>query len=329
LHSKLKLDVTLESWQMTAPLRISGYIMQDIPVLVVGLSDGSFRGLFYLGDWPADMLIQVEAVRGSIEAGISREALRELLPAGGARNAVDCALWELESMQAGMSVERLAGVEEAGSLLTTCTIGADSPLAMAHVAVEKYRNAKALKLKLLGDDLDAPRVRAVRKARPDVWLGVDGNQGFSVEHLAAMQPALMDARVSLIEQPFKVGQEALLDGFDRPIPIAADESVQSLPDMAVLAGRFDAVNIKLDKCGGLTEALLMMAEARRLGLKVMVGNMGGTSLAMAPAMVIGSGCDIVDLDGPLFLTADRVPGVVYRHGMVSVEPGTWGWCRPA
>jgi L-Ala-D/L-Glu epimerase len=335
LHSKLKLDVTLESWQMTAPLRISGYIMQDIPVLVVGLSDGSFRGrgeaagVFYLGDWPADMLIQVEAVRGSIEAGISREALRELLPAGGARNAVDCALWELESMQAGMSVERLAGVEEAGSLLTTCTIGADSPLAMAHVAVEKYRNAKALKLKLLGDDLDAPRVCAVRKARPDVWLGVDGNQGFSVEHLAAMQPALMDARVSLIEQPFKVGQEALLDGFDRPIPIAADESVQSLPDMAVLAGRFDAVNIKLDKCGGLTEALLMMAEARRLGLKVMVGNMGGTSLAMAPAMVIGSGCDIVDLDGPLFLTADRVPGVVYRHGMVSVEPGTWGWCRPA
>lgn len=335
MHSKLKLDVTLESWQMTAPLRISGYIMQDIPVLVVGLSDGTFRGrgeaagVFYLSDWPTDMMIQVEAVRGSIEAGISREELRELLPASGARNAVDCALWELESMQAGMSVERLAGVEEARPLLTTCTIGGDSPLAMAHVAVEKYRNAKALKLKLLGDELDVLRVRAVRKARPDVWLGVDGNQGFSVEHLAAMQPVLMDARVSLIEQPFKVGQEALLDGFDRPIPIAADESAQSLPDMAALAGRFDAVNIKLDKCGGLTEALLMMAEARRLGLKVMVGNMGGTSLAMAPAMVVGSGCDIVDLDGPLFLTADRMPGVVYRHGMVSVEPGTWGWCRPA
>jgi len=335
LHSKLKLDVTLESWQMTAPLRISGYIMQDIPVLVVGLSDGTFRGrgeaagVFYLSDWPTDMMIQVEAVRRSIEAGISRAALRELLPAGGARNAVDCALWELESMQAGMSVERLAGVEEARPLLTTCTIGGDAPLAMAQVAVEKYRNAKALKLKLLGDELDALRVRAVRQARPDVWLGVDGNQGFSVEHLGAMLPVLIDARVSLIEQPFKVGQEALLEGLDRPIPIAADESVQSLPDMATLAGRFDAVNIKLDKCGGLTEALLMMAEARRLGLKAMVGNMGGTSLAMAPAMVVGGGCDIVDLDGPLFLTADRMPGVVYRHGMVSVEPGTWGWCRPA
>jgi L-alanine-DL-glutamate epimerase-like enolase superfamily enzyme len=172
-------------------------------------------------------------------------------------------------------------------------------------------------------------VISVREARPDVWLGVDGNQGFSTEHLASMLPVLTEARVALIEQPFKVGEEFLLDGLDRPIPIAADESAQSLPDLAALVGRFDAVNIKLDKCGGLTEALLMLNEARRLGLKVMVGNMGGTSLAMAPAMVVGASCDIVDLDGPLFLTRDRVPSVVYRRGMLSATPGTWGWCASA
>jgi len=320
---------------MTAPLRISGYLMQDLQVLVVTLSDGTFKGrgeaagVFYRNDWPVDMMIQVEGARAAIESGISRDALRGLLPAGGARNAVDCALWELESMRAGVSVASLAGVQEVGPMLTTCTVGGDTPDAMAHVTVDKYRNAQALKLKLLGDELDAQRVISVREARPDVWLGVDGNQGFSTEHLASMLPVLTEARVALIEQPFKVGEEFLLDGLDRPIPIAADESAQSLPDLAALVGRFDAVNIKLDKCGGLTEALLMLNEARRLGLKVMVGNMGGTSLAMAPAMVVGASCDIVDLDGPLFLTRDRVPSVVYRRGMLSATPGTWGWCASA
>jgi len=317
---------------MTAPLRISGHVMQDVQVLVVRLSDGTFRGrgeaagVFYRGDWPPDMLIQVETVRPAIEAGISRAALRELLPPSGARNAVDCALWELESMRAGVPVETLAGVQDAGPLLTTCTIGADAPGAMAAIAVDRYADARALKLKLLGDALDAQRVRAVRAARPDVWLGVDGNQGFSVDHLKALSPVLVNSRVSLVEQPFKVGHEHLLDGLDRPIPVAADESAQSLGDLLALAGRFDVVNIKLDKCGGLTEALLMAAEARRLGMQVMVGNMGGTSLAMAPALVVGRRCDIVDLDGPLFLAADRTPGVVYRGGLVSASPGTWGWC---
>jgi len=334
---KVKLSLVLESWQMASPLTISGFVMENIPVIVVTLSAGAFKGrgeaagVFYLNDLPEGMLAQIEAARPAIEAGVSREEVRELMPAGGARNAVDCALWELESKRAGVSVDMLAGIVDPKPLLTTCTVGADSPQKMAQIASSKYPEAKALKLKLLGDELDGQRVSAVRAARPDVWIGVDGNQGFSLERLNELLPSLLEARIALIEQPFRVGQEALLDELMCPIPIAADESVQSLKDLSRLASlrwRFDVINIKLDKCGGLTEALLMAAEARRLGLQVMVGNMGGTSLAMAAAMVVGQSCDIVDLDGPLFLTADRAPEIVYRNGMVSTVPGLWGWAKP-
>jgi L-alanine-DL-glutamate epimerase-like enolase superfamily enzyme len=331
LYPPIKLDLTIESWQMVAPLKISGHVMRDLHVLVAEVSDGEFRGrgeatgLFYFGDRPLRMRAAIEQVRGAIEGGASRADLRELMPPGGARNAVDCALWELESKRAGRSVEHLAGLEACRPLRTTLTIGADSPQAMAHVARCKYRDAEAIKLKLLGDALDGQRVSAVRAARPDVWLGVDGNQGFTVDHFHAVIAGFVEARVALIEQPFKAGQESLLAAIERPIPIAADESVQSLKDMHLLPGRFDVLNIKLDKCGGLTEALLMADEARRMGLGVMVGNMGGTSLAMAPALVVGQRCDVVDLDGPLFLTADRRPGVLYQGGKVSAPPGTWGY----
>lgn len=246
------------------------------------------------------------------------------MAAGGARNAIDCALWELEAGLGGQPAWRMAGVDKPRALLTTFTLPADEPEAMAEGA-KQYAQARALKLKLTGDvQLDAARVRAVRSARSDTWIGVDGNQGFSRDRLEALLPALLEANVKLVEQPFPRGMEAELDGFARPIPFAADESVLTTGDVKGLVGRFDVINIKLDKCGGLTEGLLMAEEARGLGFQVMVGNMGGSSWAMAPAFILGQSCDIVDLDGPIFLQSDRTPGAVYDDGSVFCPDEVWG-----
>jgi L-Ala-D/L-Glu epimerase len=189
----------------------------------------------------------------------------------------------------------------------------------------KWAEAQALKVKLTGDlELDIARVRAVREARPEVWLGVDANQGYTIAGLGPLISALMEADVTQIEQPLARGREGDLDDFDSPIPLVADESALGAADVAGLVGRFNLVNIKLDKCGGLTEALAMAREARRLGLGVMVGNMMGSSLAMAPSFIVGQLCDVVDLDGPTFLSQDRVPGVTYRQGMIWVDEAVWG-----
>jgi L-alanine-DL-glutamate epimerase-like enolase superfamily enzyme len=193
------------------------------------------------------------------------------------------------------------------------------------VKASTYGEAKALKLKLTGEpEIDAERVRAVRRARPDVWLGVDANQGFVPATLDAIVPALVESAVQLIEQPFVRGRESQLEGFDAGIPIAADESVQDLAELERHASRFDIVNIKLDKCGGLTEGLEMAAVARRLGLGVMVGNMLGSSLAMAPSWLLGQLCDVVDLDGPVSLARDRTPCVSYEQGLVAYPEQGWG-----
>jgi L-alanine-DL-glutamate epimerase-like enolase superfamily enzyme len=207
-------------------------------------------------------------------------------------------------------------------LTTTFTIGADTPAAMARAALD-YESASAIKLKLTGDD-PIGCVRAVRAARPDVWLGVDANQGLTRASLERMLPALAEAGVELIEQPLPVGEDAALAGLGSPIAIAADESVQGLASLPALVTRYDVVNIKLDKCGGLTEGLAMAREARRLGLRVMVGCMSGTSLAMAPAFVLGQVCDLVDLDGPTFLSADRARPATYADGQIWCPEGLWG-----
>jgi L-alanine-DL-glutamate epimerase-like enolase superfamily enzyme len=247
-----------------------------------------------------------------------------LLPPGGARNAVDCALWELDAKRRRMPVWEVAELPPTKPLVTTFTLGADDPAVMA-AGARKYAQARSLKLKLTGDlDLDVARVRAVRAARPDVWMGVDANQGYGIELLDSLIGRLTPAKISLLEQPLKRGREADLEGFHSPIPIAADESALSFGDLAGLPGRFDVVNIKLDKCGGLTEGLAMAHEARRLGLKVMVGNMVGTSLAMAPAFVLGQLCDVVDLDGPIFLAQDRKPSMTYVDGAAWSGDDVWG-----
>ena len=186
-------------------------------------------------------------------------------------------------------------------------------------------SAKAIKVKLTGElDLDLARVRSIRAARPDVWLGVDANQGYSLAQLPALVRGLCEHRVLLLEQPLPRDREADLQGFDSLIPIAADESVLSLEELPRAIGRFDVVNIKLDKCGGLTEGLMMAEEARRLGLEVMVGTMIGTSIATAPAFILAQQCSIVDLDGPTFLVKDRSPSVVYRDGDLFAGDDVWG-----
>jgi L-Ala-D/L-Glu epimerase len=326
----LSLDYRVETHRLSAPFRISGFVFETSDVVVAELSDGEFTGrgeaagVYYLGDDSARIVAELEAHRGLIESSTDREQLRRQMPRGGARNAVDCALWDLEAKRAGTDALRLAGIEDARPLVTTFTLGADEPEVMAKGA-KRYADARAIKVKLTGDlELDIERVKAIRKARPDVWLGVDANQGFSRDDLDPLVDALHAQRVSLLEQPLKRGSEADLDGYRCPIPIAADESALGLDDVAGLVGRFDVFNIKLDKCGGLTEALLIVAEARRLGIGVMVGNMVGTSLAMAPAFVVGQHCDVVDLDGPTFLTEDRKPSCEYRDGAIWCPNEVWG-----
>lgn len=328
--TRLVLKLRHEPLPLSAPFRISGYVFDAVPVAVVTLCDGANEGrgegagVYYMDDFPRDMVVTLEAHREVIEAGLTREELRGLLPPGGARNAVDCALWELEARRAGMPVWRMAGLPAPRPLLTTFTVGADDPGVMAAHAVA-FADARALKLKLTGEvDIDIERVRAVRAARPDAWLSVDANQGYLPDTLARLVPVLFDATVSLLEQPCRRGHEADLDGIDRAMPVAADESVLDLAEMEAMSERFDVVNIKLDKCGGLTEALLMAERARAMGRQVMVGNMAGTSLAMAPAHLLGRCCDVVDLDGPLFLARDRTPGVTYADGCVQCPDEVWG-----
>lgn len=328
--SALLLRVEVEKLRLSAPFRISGFVFEEQEVLVATVADGGYRGrgeasgVYYLGDTAQAMMAAIEAARDDIEAGADRASLQGLLPPGGARNAIDCALWELDAHRSGVPVWRLAGLPPPKSLITTFTLGADEPSRMAEGA-RKYAQAKALKLKLTGDfSMDIERVRAVRAVRPEVWMGVDANQGYAIDALDPLVAALQPLNISLLEQPLKRGRESDLDGYKSTIPIAADESALSLRDIPGLVGRFQVVNIKLDKCGGLTEGLAMAHEARRLGLRVMVGNMVGTSLAMAPAFVLGQLCDLVDLDGPIFLAQDRTPSMTYTDGKAWSGEHVWG-----
>jgi L-Ala-D/L-Glu epimerase len=328
--ARLKLRIEVQKLRLAAPFHISGFVFEDQDVIVVTLDDGIHRGrgeasgVYYLNDTAHRMVAAIEANRVQIEAGIDRAELQRLLPACGARNALDCALWELDARRSGTPVWKLAGVPSPRPLVTTFTLSADTPTRMAAGALN-YARARSLKLKLTGDlDLDVARVRAVRAARPDCWIGVDANQGYGIGALDSLISALVHFQVALLEQPIKRGRESDLAGYVSTIPIAADESALGLADLPGLVGRFQVVNIKLDKCGGLTEGLAMAREARRLGLQVMVGNMVGTSLAMAPAFLVGQLCDVVDLDGPTFLSGDRTPGMSYVDGTAWSDDRVWG-----
>lgn len=326
----LRLRVEIEHWPRSTPVRITGYTYDVIKVVLLTLErDGCVGraeagGVYYLKDNAETMLRQIEALLTSIESGIDRQRLQAILPPGGARNAVDCALWDLEAKLTGQPVWQLAGLAPPRPVLTVFTCHADEPEKMAARA-SGYQGAKAIKLKLTGEPMDKDRIQAVRDCLPEVWLGVDANQGFTRASLEALMPTLVATGVALIEQPFPRDQDAWLDTFRSPIPIAADESLQGIEQLTGLAGRFAIANIKLDKCGGLTEALAMARRAQAEGLEPMVGNMSGTSLAMAPAFLVGQLCKFADLDGPVFLKRDRSVTVQYIDGHVSCPDALWGY----
>jgi len=317
-----------ESWPYEKPFHITGRTWTAIDVVVAVVQSqgasglGEAAGVYYHDENAPELAEALRSVE-TLSASVPRAALMDLLPAGGARNALDCALWDLEAKISRTPVWRLAGLDAVRPLQTTFTIGADAPEQVA-AAARALSGAKALKLKLVGDGADSERVGLARQARPDVALAVDANQGFTPDTLDGLMAGLVDAGVWLIEQPFPVGQDFLLDNLDCPIPIVADESVCDIDDLDALVGRVKIINIKLDKCGGLTRGLAMAAKARALGFKLMVGNMGGTSLAMAPAFVLGQLCHYVDLDGPTVLQADRRPSVEYRDGALYCPEAVWG-----
>ena len=324
------LSVEKAAIRFAEPFRITGYVFDAMPSIVARIAEGErvgrgeAAGVYYLGDDQQHMLQTVEALRGEVEDGLSRQALQRRLPACGARNALDCALWELESLEAGVPVWQLAGVPKPRPLITTFTLPADDPATLA-AKIDRLSSAKAIKLKLDGEvDVDRERIRVVREARPDAWLGVDANQGFVAADLGGLADAAREYRVALIEQPVKRGDEGALEGWDAGVPVAADESILDLAELEARARYFDVVNVKLDKCGGLTEALGMARRTRELGKQLMVGNMGGSTLAMAPGFVLGQLCDIVDLDGPFGLADDPLAAQIYRDGSIFVPDGLWG-----
>jgi L-alanine-DL-glutamate epimerase-like enolase superfamily enzyme len=324
------LDVRAVSLRLKSPFRISGYVFEATDAIVATVTEGGRRGtgeaagVYYTGDDLPHMLAEIEKARNAIEAGADRTELQTLLPPGGARNALDCALWELEAAQAEMPVWQLAGIAPPQPVVTTFTVGAE-PAAEAVAATFAFPSARAIKIKLSGDsEADLERVEAIRAAHDDIWLGVDANQGYERRDLPWLVEALASQNVALLEQPLRRGAEAELEGFRSKIPLAADESILSLAELPNAVGRFDVINIKLDKCGGLTEGLAIAAEARRLGLGVMVGNMVGSSLAMAPAFVLAQLCDFVDLDGPTFIAEDVRPSVSYEDGRIWCGESVWG-----
>jgi len=265
----------------------------------------------------------LDAMKGAIFSGLNRETLQQALPPGAARNALDCAFWDIEAKRAYRSVAELAGLVAVAPVATAFTLALDTPEKMAELAAAN-RARPLLKLKLGGDG-DVERVRAVRHAAPASRLIVDANESWNEPQLGEFMPALADFRVELIEQPLPADADDALARVKRPIPLCVDESCRTLADLDRLDGKYEALNIKLDKAGGLTEALALAAEAKRRGFRIMVGGMIGTSLGIAPALLVAQQADIVDLDGPLLLASDRVPGLHYDGSTIHPpDPNFWG-----
>ncbi len=325
----ITLSVHQEEWIPTTPFRISNAVWNTFPAIVVELQDGDLvgrgeaEGVYYFDETPASMIAQVEEVAEQIETGASRMELLELLPPGGARNAVDCALWDLEAKRSGKRVWELAGTD-LKEIVTVYTIGLeDEPETMAEKAAAAAHQP-VLKVKL-GADRPVERIEAIRAARPDATIVVDANQGWDFAQLKEVAPRLKGLGVTMIEQPLPRGADEELEGHEPPLPLCGDESCVHGGELEQAARRYQMINIKLDKCGGLTHGIDIAREARRRDLGLMVGCMGGTSLAMAPSFVVGLLCDFHDVDGPLLLKNDRVFGLRYHKGVV--EPPTrrlWG-----
>ncbi|HEY8162213.1 MAG TPA: N-acetyl-D-Glu racemase DgcA [Methylocystis sp.] len=275
------------------------------------------------GESVESVIASIEGVRGQIELGADRQALQRLLPAGAARNAVDCAMWDLEAKRLGRRAYAIAGFERLAPLVSAYTLSVGAPEEMRAAALEAAHRP-LLKVKLAGEG-DEARLAAVREGAPHATLIVDANEAWREDNLVALLDACARHNVALVEQPLPAGKDEMLAAIARPLPICADESAHETASLDALRGRYDAVNIKLDKTGGLTEALLMADAAREMGFEIMAGCMVGTSLAMAPAMLIGQMAAFVDLDGPLLLAEDREPGLVYEGSTIIPPPAAiWG-----
>lgn len=298
-------------------------------VVVAELADGAHAGrgecmpYARYGETVDGVAAAIEAQGAALASGLDRIALQAAMPAGAARNALDCAFWDLEAKRAGKPAHALAGLPPLRPLTTAYTISLGSPATMASAAAKASARA-LLKIKLGGDG-DPDRIAAVRAAAPDAELIVDANEAWSQANLARNLEACARAGVTLVEQPLSAAEDDVLATVARPLAVCADESLHDRASLAGLAGKYDAVNIKLDKAGGLTEALALAAEAERLGLKLMVGCMLATSLAMAPAMLVAQRAQVIDLDGPLLLARDRPAGLRYDGSTVFPPlPALWG-----
>ena len=325
----LRLTLCEERWPIAGAFRIARGAKTEAATLVVEVTDGVHRGrgeavpYARYGEALDTAAAAIRAVQDRIETEADRASLQALLPPGAARNAVDCALWDLEAKRAGRPAWALAGLGEPRPVTTCFTISLDTPEAMA-AAAAAVPDRPLLKLKL-GAEGDVARVAAVRAARPEATLVADANEGWSPADLAANGPALAALGVAMIEQPLPATDDAPLEALPRAVPLCADESFRGRSSLAALRRRYDAVNVKLDKAGGLTEALAEVEAARALGLEVMVGCMVATSLAMAPAFLLTARAAIVDLDGPLLLSHDRAPGIRYDGAtMFPPSPELWG-----
>ena len=319
------LTATAETFRLRNPFTISRGSKTEARVVTCRVARNGHRGWGEGLPYPRYGQTVEDAI-GAISAlpeGITRAALQDALPPGAARNAVDCALWDLEAKTSGTPVWRLAGLNEPKPVEIAFTISLDTPEKM-RAAAAANRHRAVLKVKL-GTPADMPRIEAVRQGAPDVRLIVDANEGWTPQVYTDLAPHLIRLGVEMVEQPLPQGADEMLAEIARPLPVCADESAHDTASLAGLLGRYDVVNLKLDKTGGLTEALRARDEARRLGLRVMVGCMISTSLSMAPAILVAQGADWSDLDGPSDMAEDRAHPVRYddRH-IHPASPQLWG-----
>jgi L-alanine-DL-glutamate epimerase-like enolase superfamily enzyme len=324
------LKTTIEAWPIAGSFTISRGSKTQADVVVVELTDGAHRGRGECTPYPrygetaTGVVEAIEALRQPLVDGLDRIGLQLLLPAGAARNGLDCAFWDLEAKRNGRPAHVLASLPAPGPVNTAYTISLGTPDAMAQAA-QAAAARPLLKVKLGGGNDDPARIRAVRNAAPAAELIVDANEGWAPDNLARNLAACAEVGVTLIEQPLPADDDAALATVAHPIPICADESVHDRTTLARLKGKYEAVNIKLDKAGGLTEALALAEEATRLGFAIMVGSMVATSLAVAPAMLLAWRARVVDLDGPLLLAKDRPDGLRFEGSRVyPPEPALWG-----
>ncbi len=324
------LEVAVDRFPIAGLFTIARGSRTEAVVVTVTITDGTAIGrgecvpYARYGETVEGVVEAIKALGGRIAAGLDRPALQGALPPGAARNAIDCALWDLDAKLTGVPAHVAAGLDRIGPVTTAYTISLAEPAAMAEAAA-RAADRPLLKIKLGAADGDADRIEAVRRAAPDSTLIADANEGWTRENVAFLLDACAGAGFVLVEQPLRAGEDEVLAEMTHPVPICADESVHDRHDLEKLVGRYDAINIKLDKAGGLTEALLLSAEAQRLGLGIMVGCMLGSSLAMAPAMLLTPRARFVDLDAPLLLARDREPGLSYTGSLVAPPPPVlWG-----